>query len=246
MVNLVDPRADTTDWSFNTKEIAATFDKHVRSQLPFYDMLTNATVHLARSFVTSGGRLLDVGSATGNVGRALIPLMQQRESIMDAVEPSETMIDVCLKTFSEVERKHIRLNNHTIEDFLSHDSRADSVGGYCFISCFLTLMFVSPPARERVIKSLIDTLAPGGAMVVVDKVEQRRGIIGQAINRMSWSAKLDQGQTAEEIVTKELSLAGQQIPFLSNFRSLFVTCETDVAEFFQFGEFVGLLVVKRW
>ena len=33
-------------WTFESENIAKSFDAHVREQLPFYDIVTNAVVHI--------------------------------------------------------------------------------------------------------------------------------------------------------------------------------------------------------
>ena len=39
-----------TSWTFESKEVAKNFDKHVREQLPWYDMLTDAVVYHTQLF----------------------------------------------------------------------------------------------------------------------------------------------------------------------------------------------------
>ncbi|WP_321900045.1 hypothetical protein, partial [Paraburkholderia heleia] len=43
---------------------------HVHEQLPWYDLATETVVHFARHYIPNGGRVYDIGCATGNVGRA--------------------------------------------------------------------------------------------------------------------------------------------------------------------------------
>ena len=37
-----------TNWTFETSGVAKGFDRHVREQLPWYDLATNAILHVAR------------------------------------------------------------------------------------------------------------------------------------------------------------------------------------------------------
>ena len=53
------PKSD--NWTFKTEEVANNFDSHVREQLPWYELVTEATRHLILGFMPEGGTLLDIG-----------------------------------------------------------------------------------------------------------------------------------------------------------------------------------------
>ena len=40
-----------TNWTFETSGVAQGFDRHVREQLPWYDLATNAILHVARHYI---------------------------------------------------------------------------------------------------------------------------------------------------------------------------------------------------
>ena len=46
-------------WTFETEEIATSFDAHVREQLPWYEMVTEAVVYITRNYLRQGGMVLD-------------------------------------------------------------------------------------------------------------------------------------------------------------------------------------------
>lgn len=39
------------EWTFENTSVASAFDKHVREQLPWYDMVTGALAHIARHYI---------------------------------------------------------------------------------------------------------------------------------------------------------------------------------------------------
>jgi tRNA (cmo5U34)-methyltransferase len=43
-------------WSFESREVANKFDEHVREQLPWYDMITDAVVYITRNYLTEGNQ----------------------------------------------------------------------------------------------------------------------------------------------------------------------------------------------
>jgi len=211
------------EWSFKTPAVAKAFDSHVREQLPWYEMATGAVAHVARCFVPSGGVILDVGASTGNVGRALAPLITARGASFIPVDSSWEMAQIYDGPGALVVER--------AEDYDFFDPRPD------VIVCFLSLMFVPVRHREGVLTRMRSALNPGGAIVVVDKIVPRAGYLGTVSYRLTLAAKHEAGATAEEIMKKELSLCGLQRPLAE-------TELTGFAEFFRFGDFAGYVWEK--
>ena len=69
-----------TNWTFETSGVAKGFDRHVREQLPWYDLATNAILHVARHYIPENGLVYDFGASTGNIGRALEPILTKRKA----------------------------------------------------------------------------------------------------------------------------------------------------------------------
>ena len=68
------------NWTFKSDHIADHFDQHVREQLPWYDLATFATAQMARHYVPQGGKVYDIGCATGNMGRVLAGTLSDSEA----------------------------------------------------------------------------------------------------------------------------------------------------------------------
>lgn len=207
------------EWTFKTPTVAKAFDAHVRESLPWYDIATGAVTHIARSYVPESGVIIDVGASTGNVGRALAPLIKARHASFQPIDNSYDMaklydgpgsieiVDVC--------------------DFDFAARRPD------LIVCFLSLMFVPVKARERLIREKLKRyVEPGGAIVVVDKIQPHGGYVGTVNYRLTLAAKYEAGAKPDEIIAKELSIAGVQRPMAPEELEGFV-------EFFRFGDFAG-------
>jgi tRNA (cmo5U34)-methyltransferase len=82
------------NWTFETEEVANGFDRHVREQLPWYDLATDALKHVARHYIPENGVVYDIGASTGNIGRALAPVIQARNARLIGIEPSEEMCKI--------------------------------------------------------------------------------------------------------------------------------------------------------
>lgn len=218
-----------SDWTFRTRNVAENFDVHVREQLPWYDLATSAVVHIARHYVYSGSVVYDIGASTGNVSLAIWNAMSARSPKIHAIEQSEEMIDIMAARFAALDAPIEIVHGDAIEA----DYKSASL-----IVCFLTVMFLPVGRRAPFLDRLYTTvLAPGGALVVVDKLETPEGYIGSIIRRLTMSWKLSSGTTPEDIVRKELSLAGYQRPINERLMD-------GGHRFFQLGEFAGWVFEK--
>lgn len=212
-------------WTFDTPEIADKFDSHVREQLPWYDMVTDAVVYIVRNYLTEKGRVVDVGASTGNMIDKLMPLLLERKATAVAIEKSPSMVDVLHQRFE---------NHHNVTVVQGDITRTDLQPSQVYI-VFLTMMFIPVHERRRVIAKLKANLIEGGVLILVDKVADHGGYFSTVLKRLGMHWKLQQGAELGEVTTKELSLAGVQIPFDTSWIP-------EAKEFFRMGEFVGWVV----
>lgn len=215
-----------SSWTFETPEIAAGFDDHVREQLPWYDMVTDAVVYIVRNYLTDDNTVVDVGASTGNMIDKLMPLLLERKAYAHAIEKSPTMVEVLKKRFE---------NHHNVS-VVQSDIRCSSTEQAQVYVVFLTMMFIPVHERKRVIDSIKASLLKGGVLVVVDKVCDHGGYFATVLKRLGMHWKIQQGAKLEEVTTKEMSLAGVQIPFDPSMLG------ADAKEFFRMGEFAGWVV----
>ena len=208
------------EWTFKSRAVAAAFDSHVREQLPWYDVATGIVSHLARAFVPQGGVVVDVGASTGNVGRAIAKTLAVRAAILVAIDASPEMVKVYDAPGQLVVADAV--------DFDFASRRPD------LIVCFLALMFVPVAKRAALVARMKEALAPGGAIVVFDKMVPSAGYLGTVAFRLTLAAKYEAGASPEEIIAKELSIAGLQRPMSPAELPGFV-------EVFRFGDFAGFV-----
>lgn len=211
-----------SNWTFETAGVAAGFDRHVREQLPWYDLATNAITHIARHYIPDGGLVYDLGAATGNIGRAIAPVLEDRGAKLIGIEPSAEMVkrydapgDVVCAKAEDV-------------DYEAFDLAV----------VFLTLMFIEPRKRVQLMNRLRHVCRPGGAIVVFDKLEPAGGYLSTVFYRLTLAGKRAAGVGADEIIEKELSLSGVQRPI----------AEGQLGEggylWFKFGDFAGWLIER--
>ena len=212
-----------SNWTFEQTEIAEAFDRHVREQLPWYDLATNAVTHIARHYISKGGLVYDLGAATGNIARALEPVIKDRGASMLSIEPSVEMVKLFQGPGQVVCAK---AEDVDFEDF-------------DLAVCFLTLMFIDPRKRRELMGNLRHACRPGGAIIVFDKIESAGGYLSTVFYRLTLAGKKAAGVPAHEIIEKELSLCGVQRPITED------QLGGESYQWFKFGDFAGYLIEKK-
>ena len=104
---------------------------------------------------------------------------------------------------------------------------------------FLCLMFLTIKARAVVLERLVNKCRPGGAIIIVDKLENCGGYVGTILSRLAMAGKLAAGIDAGQIIAKEMSLAGIQRPLSES------ELPNGAQRLFQFGDFVGWIIEKK-
>jgi len=117
-------------WTFETKEIADSFDSHVREQLPWYDMVTDAVCYITRNYLTEGGVVVDIGASTGNMIDKLMPLVEERWADVVAIEKSQSMCTILRKKYKQSD--YVVIENN---DVINHELPNADV-----LIVFLTMM----------------------------------------------------------------------------------------------------------
>jgi len=214
-------------WTFDTPEIANTFDAHVREQLPWYDMVTDAVVYIARNYLPEYGVVVDIGASTGNMIDKLMPLANERIADIVAIEKSIPMCAILKKKYNK------KSDCVVVEN--SDVTRGDLPKADVYI-LFLTMMFIPIEKRKALIDSMRANCKQGGVIVVVDKVCDHGGYFATVLKRLTMHFKLQQGAKPEDVLTKEMSLAGVQIPIDP------AILGTDAKQFFRMGEFAGWVI----
>jgi tRNA (cmo5U34)-methyltransferase len=210
-------------WTFKDQNVAENFDQHVREQLPWYDLATGIVVHVARHVITRGGLVYDIGASTGNIERAIGDILDARGANLVSIDESASMEAAYRLSWQNPKS----LRTYIVTDATEHEFQAADL-----IVCFLVLMFVPKWKRPAFLDRLKAAVRPGGALVVFDKTEPAAGY-GAIINtRLTLAAKYEAGAAPDEIIGKELALAGVQRPLSAT--------ETDgMQEIFRFGDFAG-------
>lgn len=209
-------------WTFKNKSVAESFDKHVREQLPWYDLASDLTCHLVKSYVPNNGLMYDLGCSTGNITSRCSDFLTDRSVNCINIDDSKEMESI----FCGVGK----FENNNLCEFKPEI--------YDVTVMFLSLMFVPVYRREHLIGQLISKQRIGGALIIVDKFTPASSYLSKTISRMTFLNKIKSGCPTSEIIEKEMSLVGVQRPCSIDLFSKF-------ERWFQVGDFIGWIYCKE-
>jgi tRNA (cmo5U34)-methyltransferase len=210
------------EWTFENTDVASGFDRHVREQLPWYDLVTGAVAHIARHYIPKNGLVYDIGASTGNIGQAIEETIIERKAKLVGIESSAEM---CALYKAPGELVQIDALDYRYQP-------------YDLAICYLVLMFLPIGKRQEFIDYLKSLIKPGGALLIVDKCEAASGYEATVFWRLTLAGKIAAGVDAKSVIEKELSLSGVQRPLDP------AMLGAEAVQWFRFGDFAGWIVTK--
>ncbi len=210
------------EWTFKNKDVAKGFDSHVREQLPWYDLVSEAVVHIVKNYANENSLIYDIGASTGNFNILLSGIIADRKIKFIGLENSPEMIS-----------EYNGADEVILCDAIDYDYK-----DYDVAICFLTLMFIPFDKRKAFVNKLISKIKEGGCLIIVDKIEPSDGYLSTVLYRMALMEKMKTTEP-KDILKKELSLSGVQRPLRRGM------LDGVSREFFRFGDFVGWVIENK-
>jgi tRNA (cmo5U34)-methyltransferase len=196
-------------WQF-TPEVADVFGEHVRASVPMYDTMQALVAEAADWLVPAGGRVADLGAATGVTCCAIAARHPEREICFDLYDESEAML------------KHAATNMRALPDLAGHRCITHAVrvekGPYQHNPADLTLaLFVLqflPAAEQRIaaLRLARQHAAAGGALIVAEKIRPRDPRWAEIAADCSHDWKAEHGVSDAAIRAKARALRGVLVP----------------------------------
>lgn len=232
-----EPKPLIGDFSFGT-ETTAVFDDMLLRSVPFYDEIQRLIGELANDFAVDGTNIYDLGCATGATLRTLCRL--ERDVMCIGIDSSAAMLtraDAELKRDSPG-RRYV-LCNQDIDQELAIDNAS-------VVVMSLTLQFVRPLHRERVLRAVHDGLNPQGCLILIEKVLEEDTLTNRLFIKHYYEFKRRNGYAEIEIAQKREALENVLIPYrLEENRALLRAVGFRQAEiFFKWYNFCGILAVR--
>lgn len=228
-----------SDFKFGQK-VASVFDDMVNRSVPYYEEIQRMVGELAADHMQPGTEAWDLGCSTGTTLMQMA--LQAPEGIrFVGVDDSPEMLEKCRQKLEEA-------------DFpFPYDLRVADLnqgvemsGASVAVLC-LTLQFIRPIYRERLLKTIFDGLLPGGALVLVEKILAEDSRYNRDFIKYYYNMKRRHNYSEMEISQKREALENVLIPYKLS-ENILLLRETGFAHcevFFKWYNFAGLVAVKK-
>jgi tRNA (cmo5U34)-methyltransferase len=228
-----------SDFKFGAN-VASVFDDMVNRSVPFYGEMQRMMAEIAADHAMEGSDVYDLGCSTGTTMIGMDTLVNPNIRFV-GIDDSQEMLDKCKSKLIEIGfTRNYDLRCADLNQGVAVDNA--SVVVLC-----LTLQFVRPIYRERLVRDIYNGLRPGGALILIEKILAEESRFNRDFIRYYYNYKRRNQYSELEISQKREALENVLIPYkLSENISLlrdqgFAHCEV----FFKWYNFAGLVAVKK-
>jgi tRNA (cmo5U34)-methyltransferase len=228
-----------SDFKFGAN-VAKVFDDMVNRSVPFYGEIQRMMAELSANHAAEGSFVYDLGCSTGTTMIGMNTMVNQQIRFI-GIDDSQEMLDKCKSKLMEL--GFSRPYELRCAD-LAHGVKIENAS--VVVLC-LTLQFVRPIYREKVLKDIYDGLNPGGVLILVEKILAEESNFNRDFIDYYYNYKRRNNYSEMEISQKREALENVLVPYkLSENISLlrdqgFSHCEV----FFKWYNFAGIIATKK-
>jgi tRNA (cmo5U34)-methyltransferase len=233
-----EPAERIDDFQFNAST-AAVFDDMVSRSVPFYGEIQRIVGELAADFGVPGTNLYDLGCATGTTLAALDPVVDSDVHFV-GIDNSDDMLAQAREKLSAMEgRRRLELLNADLD-------RGVDIEDASVVTMVLTLQFVRPLHRERLVERIFAGLRKDGALILTEKITSPHTMLNRLFIKNYYEYKRRNGYSQVEIAQKREALENILIPYRyeENEALLKEVGFTQVDEVFRWYNFCCMVAVK--
>jgi len=226
------------DFNFGEK-VASVFDDMLVRSVPFYQEIQRMITELALDFVVDGTNVYDLGCSTGTTLLNLNRNIGKRAKFF-GIDYSEDMLAKCREKLSE--------NNFSGEyELVCADLNKEiHIENASVVVMVLTLQFIRPLYREKIIESIFRGMNDNGCLILVEKVLGEDSLFNRLFIKYYYDMKKRSGYSDLEIAQKREALENVLIPYklLENRELLLKQGFRYCDVFFKWYNFSCLVAVK--
>jgi tRNA (cmo5U34)-methyltransferase len=227
------------DFKFGAN-VAKVFDDMVNRSVPFYGEIQRMMAELAADHAREETFVYDLGCSTGTTMIGMNTMVDQNIKFI-GLDDSQEMLDKCKSKLMEL--GFSRPYELRCAD-LGQGVRIENAS--VVVLC-LTLQFVRPIYRERLLKDIYNGLNPGGVLILVEKILAEESNFNRDFIKYYYNYKRRNNYSELEISQKREALENVLVPYKlsENITLLRDQGFTDCEVFFKWFNFAGLVAVKK-
>jgi len=233
-----DKQETISDFIFDEK-VASVFDDMLDRSVPFYQEIQRMIAELASDFAAEGTNIYDLGCSTGTTLINLDRNLRNKVKFI-GIDYSEDMLDKCRKKLSD--------NNFSGEyELIRTDlNQGVHIENASVVLMVLTLQFIRPLYREKLIESILKGLNENGCLILVEKVLGEDSLFNRLFIKYYYDMKARHGYSEMEIAQKREALENVLIPYklLENRELLLKKGFRYCDVFFKWYNFCGIVAIK--
>ena len=233
-----DSRQKVPDFEFN-RAVVSVFDDMVVRSVPFYLEIQRMITELAADFALEGTQIYDLGCSTGTTMMNLDKVIDPKIRFV-GIDNSDEMLKSCKKNLKSAGiTRDINLVKADINNGVLLENPS------VVILC-LTLQFVRPLYREKLLKSIYDQLHENGALIMIEKVLGEATLFNRMFIKYYYDFKQTNNYSQTEIAKKREALENVLIPYkLKENEDMLKDCGFKHIEvFFKWYNFSGFVAMK--
>jgi len=233
-----DETLEAKDFVFDQK-VVSVFDDMVTRSVPYYLEMQRMVAELANEFALPNTNIYDLGCSTGTTMLNLDKVIAETIGFVGVDNSAEMLAQCEINLKNENIKRELVYSNQDLNVDVELDN--PSVVIFC-----LTLQFLRPKNRERILRKICDSLPENGAIIIVEKILAENAITNRLFIDYYYNFKKRNGYSETEIAKKREALENVLIPYkISENWELLQDCGfSKVETFFKWYNFAGLIAIK--
>ncbi|WP_423146325.1 carboxy-S-adenosyl-L-methionine synthase CmoA [Rubrolithibacter danxiaensis] len=230
---------NASDFKFGSK-VANVFDDMVSRSVPFYGEIQRMIAELAADRVQEGTDVYDLGCSTGTTMIGMDTLVPENIRFI-GIDDSNEMLQKCEAKLKE------RGIKRPYELRVGDLNQGITISNASVVVLCLTLQFVRPIHREKLIKTIAEGLVPGGVLILVEKILAEDSTFNRDFIKYYYDYKRRNHYSEMEISQKREALENVLIPYkLTEDILLLREAGLEHCEiFFKWYNFSGVIATKK-
>lgn len=228
-----------SDFKFGAT-VANAFDDMVERSVPYYNEIQRMIIELAAEHAMPHTNVVDLGCSTGTTMIGLNPYLPENIKFI-GVDDSPEMLKKCDLKLQEADFKR------PYELVLGDLHQEVKIENASVVILCLTLQFVRPIYREKLLKKIYDGLVPGGVLIVSEKVLAEDSLFNRNFIKYYYDYKRRNQYSEMEISQKREALENVLIPYKlsENVTILRESGFSHIETFFKWYNFSGFIAIKN-
>ena len=235
-----DRQGAMADFSFN-KEVTAVFDDMLDRSVPYYGEIQRMTAELAVDFAQPGTNVYDLGCSTANSFLNIDRLMPPGNDVrFVGFDNSPEMLEKARRKLAAA-----RFERPVTLEVADLNAGVETPNA-SVVMMVLTLQFIRPLYRERLVQSVFRGLADNGCLIIVEKVLGEHSTFNRLFIKHYYEMKARNGYSEMEISNKREALENVLVPYRleENKELLRFAGFRHVDVFFKWYNFCGMIAIK--